>query len=334
MPIPCSVFSRTSFPPITSLPAPEHPTLPPSVTPSLFGVDRSLPPRWRPPTESLQHRSRPTWKSPPSLRPMAMPRRLTMTVGHRTPRHGRALARRSRPAQLKQRHLSMIALGGTIGTGLFVGLGLPRQRWSRQHPHRLHDHGCRRLLYDGRTWRSQHAPRRPRWLHPPRTRFLDPSLGFALGWTYWYSYGITIPTEISASAIVIQYWDTAQSINPAAWISILLVLVIGVNALGVKYYGEPSSGSASSRWSPSSSSSSPRSSSTSAAALAATASDSATGRTRPHGPALWQPDPVTGRPPAASAAHSVASSPSGTSLSSPPSRLQVPRSSVVAVGEA
>ncbi|CDW98932.1 hypothetical protein, partial [Sporisorium scitamineum] len=70
------------------------------------------------------------------------------------------------------------------------------------------------------------------------TRFLDPSLGFALGWTYWYSYGITIPTEISASAILIQYWDTEKSINPAVWISILVVLVIGVNALGVKYYGE------------------------------------------------------------------------------------------------
>lgn len=25
-------------------------------------------------------------------------------------------------------------------------------------------------------------------------RFVDPALGFALGWNYWYSYAITLPT--------------------------------------------------------------------------------------------------------------------------------------------
>lgn len=41
-------------------------------------------------------------------------------------------------------------------------------------------------------------------------RFVDPALGFALGWNYWYSYAITLPTEITAAALVINYWTGAQ----------------------------------------------------------------------------------------------------------------------------
>lgn len=138
---------------------------------------------------------------------------------------------------LKQRHLSMIALGGTIGTGLFVGLGGslssagPVSTLIAYLIMGVVVYSMMVALGEVSTLLAV-----PGGFTHHASRFLDPSLGFALGWTYWYSYGITIPTEISASAIVIQYWDT--SINPAAWISILLVLVIGVNFLGVKYYGE------------------------------------------------------------------------------------------------
>lgn len=140
---------------------------------------------------------------------------------------------------LKQRHLSMIALGGTIGTGLFVGLGGslanagPVSTLIAYTIMGVVVYSMMVALGEVSTLLAV-----PGGFTHHATRFLDPSLGFALGWTYWYSYGITIPTEISASAILIQYWDTDASINPAAWISILLVLVIGVNFLGVKYYGE------------------------------------------------------------------------------------------------
>lgn len=140
---------------------------------------------------------------------------------------------------LKQRHLSMIALGGTIGTGLFVGLGSslasagPVSTLLAYMIMGIVVYSMLVALGEVSTLLAV-----PGGFTHHATRFLDPSLGFALGWTYWYSYGITIPTEISASAILIQYWDTEKSINPAVWISILVVLVIGVNALGVKYYGE------------------------------------------------------------------------------------------------
>ena len=59
------------------------------------------------------------------------------------------------------------------------------------------------------------------------TRWLDPALGFALGYNYWYSYAITLPTEITAAAIVISYWDTKT--NPGVWITVFLVVIIFIN---------------------------------------------------------------------------------------------------------
>ena len=70
------------------------------------------------------------------------------------------------------------------------------------------------------------------------SRFVDPSLGSALAWMYWFSYGITLPTEISAGSLVVSYWDPNQTINPSAWITILMVVCVGVNFMPVRFYGE------------------------------------------------------------------------------------------------
>ncbi|KAK4702354.1 hypothetical protein P7C70_g3871, partial [Phenoliferia sp. Uapishka_3] len=69
-------------------------------------------------------------------------------------------------------------------------------------------------------------------------RFVDPALGFAMGWNYWYSYAITLPAEISAAAFVIQYWSSVADLNVAIWISVFLVVICSFNFLGVRAYGE------------------------------------------------------------------------------------------------
>lgn len=53
-----------------------------------------------------------------------------------------------------------------------------------------------------------------------------------------YSYAITIPTELTAAAIVISYWPSVQDVNPGAWIAIMLVAVWAVNLFGVGVWGE------------------------------------------------------------------------------------------------
>ena len=62
------------------------------------------------------------------------------------------------------------------------------------------------------------------------------SLGFAMGWLYFYSLGILVPYEITAAGIVIDYWNT--DVNIAVWISIFIVVIVALNTLPVAFYGE------------------------------------------------------------------------------------------------
>ncbi|KAH7341236.1 amino acid permease/ SLC12A domain-containing protein [Rhizoctonia solani] len=68
------------------------------------------------------------------------------------------------------------------------------------------------------------------------SRFIDPAVGFALGVNYWYCWGIALPVELTAAGIVIQYWNT--SINIAVWVTIQYVLILIINFMGVRWYGE------------------------------------------------------------------------------------------------
>lgn len=61
-------------------------------------------------------------------------------------------------------------------------------------------------------------------------------MGFAVGWNNWYSCALTLCAEISAAAVVIGFWN--DTINQAAWISIIIVVVICLNIFAVAIYGE------------------------------------------------------------------------------------------------
>ena len=68
------------------------------------------------------------------------------------------------------------------------------------------------------------------------TRFFSKSMGFALGWMYWYIFTITVPAEITAASLVVQYWN--PPVNVAVWITIFMIVIIALNCFPVKYYGE------------------------------------------------------------------------------------------------
>jgi amino acid permease len=45
------------------------------------------------------------------------------------------------------------------------------------------------------------------------SRFVDDALGFAVGWNQWYNCAITVCAEISAAAVVIQFWNNSISVR-------------------------------------------------------------------------------------------------------------------------
>lgn len=138
---------------------------------------------------------------------------------------------------LKNRHLQMIAIGGSIGTGLFIGSG-----------NALKTGGPASLvigwiLMGAMLFCMCNALGELAVVFPVSgafntyaTRFIDPSLGFAMGWNYALQWFVVLPLELVAASITVQYWN--KTINPDAWVCIFYTVIVAINFFGVKGYGE------------------------------------------------------------------------------------------------
>ncbi|KAF8490299.1 amino acid permease-domain-containing protein [Gautieria morchelliformis] len=67
-------------------------------------------------------------------------------------------------------------------------------------------------------------------------RFVNRAFSFAMDWNYWYNWTIVLPTELSAAAILINFWN--KSVNNAVWVTIFLLVVVVINLMGAGVYGE------------------------------------------------------------------------------------------------
>lgn len=67
-------------------------------------------------------------------------------------------------------------------------------------------------------------------------RFVDPSLGFAMGWIYWFSWAITYALELTAAGLIIQYWNASLSVG--IFIAVFWAVFTAVNFLPIRWYGE------------------------------------------------------------------------------------------------
>ncbi|OAX81046.1 hypothetical protein ACJ72_04611 [Emergomyces africanus] len=138
---------------------------------------------------------------------------------------------------LKGRHLHMIAIGGSIGAGLFVGSGGS-----------LRAGGPATVLIDFSIigvmmFNVVYALGELAIMFPISggfytysTRFIDPSWGFAMGWNYVFQWAIVLPLELTVAAMTIGYWGVDVSIG--VWITVFLVAIIIINVFGVLGYGE------------------------------------------------------------------------------------------------
>lgn len=138
---------------------------------------------------------------------------------------------------LKSRHLTMISLGGTVGTGLFLASGGA-----------IHSAGpggailsylvigiMVYFLMQSLAEMGAYMPVAGSF-STYATKFVDPSLGFALGWNYWYNWAITIAAELSAVTMIMKFWfPNSPSL---LWSSIFLVIMFLLNYLSVKGFGE------------------------------------------------------------------------------------------------
>jgi lysine-specific permease len=138
---------------------------------------------------------------------------------------------------LKPRHLNMIAIGGAIGTGLFLASGgTVNQAGPGGALVAYSLIGI--MVYFLMTSLGEMATFMPVTgsFETYASRFYDPALGFALGWNYWYNWAITIAVEMVAGAMVMKYWF--PNVPAIIWSILFLVLLFGLNMLSAKAYGE------------------------------------------------------------------------------------------------
>lgn len=140
---------------------------------------------------------------------------------------------------LSSRHAQFITLGGAIGTGLFVSSGetLATGGTAFLVGSYTFMSALTYLVLVSVTGISAYLSLPGGTMNYYGSRYVSRSLGFMMGWLYFYSFAIFVPFELTSSAMVINHWN--PGVNNAVWITIMLVLVIGLNLLPVRFYGEP-----------------------------------------------------------------------------------------------
>ncbi|GAA1693752.1 amino acid permease [Microbacterium sediminicola] len=174
-----------------------------------------------------------------------------MSEEHLSPEELESPAGESRPSEagyaaeqsgfhksLSSRQLQMIAIGGAIGTGLFMGTG-----------DRLHQAGpsvaliflvCgffAFLILRALGELVLHRPSSGSFVSYAR-EFLGEKAAFVAGWLYFMNWAMTGIVDATAAALYVQYWSAFTTVPQWLLALIALGIVVTVNLLSVKVFGE------------------------------------------------------------------------------------------------
>lgn len=138
---------------------------------------------------------------------------------------------------IKSRQLSMIAIGGAIGTGLFLASG---SGVSSSGPGgAMVAYGLMGIIvFFMMSSLGEMATQLPLVgsFEAYAGRFIDPAFAFAVGWNYWFSWAITVAAEFSAAGLIAKFWWPEL---PGTYVAIFsFVLLMGLNLISTKSYAE------------------------------------------------------------------------------------------------
>ncbi|KAK6461545.1 amino acid permease-domain-containing protein [Scheffersomyces coipomensis] len=139
--------------------------------------------------------------------------------------------------KLKTRHLQMISIGSSIGSGLLVGSGgaLSTGGPAGVMIGWIVMASCVYATMQGLGELAVTFPISGGF-NVYASRFLEPAIGFAIGWNYFMQFFVLLPLELVACSITIKYWN--HDINSIVFVIIFWVCIVFITLLGVKGYGE------------------------------------------------------------------------------------------------
>ena len=138
---------------------------------------------------------------------------------------------------MKSRHLFMIALGGVIGTGLFMGSG--------QIVHNAGPGGAILaflvggfVMYLTMLCLGELSVAMPEAgsFQSYASKFISPGFGFVVGWMYWLNWAVTVGVELTTVSILMKRWF--PDVSSWIWCVTFAAALFLVNALSAKAYAE------------------------------------------------------------------------------------------------
>jgi lysine-specific permease len=139
--------------------------------------------------------------------------------------------------KLESRHVNMIALGGAIGTGIFltsgyaVAIGGPGSALLAYIVMAVIVYFLMTSLGEMSTYQPTAGT-----FCEYSNQYVGRSFGFAMGYNYWLNWAITIATEVSAGAMIMGYWFPA--VDATIFSVVFFALIFLFNVFSVKVYGE------------------------------------------------------------------------------------------------
>jgi lysine-specific permease len=139
--------------------------------------------------------------------------------------------------KLSSRHIAMIAIGGSIGSGIFVASGTA-----------IHMAGpggailaysiIGLMVYFLMTSLGEMATLIPTTgsFCDYASRFVDPAFGFAMSYNYWLNWAVTTAVDLSAAALIMHTWVPEYSFS--FWAVLFFILILALNLVSVNLYGE------------------------------------------------------------------------------------------------
>lgn len=139
---------------------------------------------------------------------------------------------------LKNRHLQMIAIGGSIGTGLFLGAG---GRLAQGGPGLAIAYAiCGVFAFLMVRALGELAIRRPSsgaFVSYAR-EFLGEKGAYVTGWFFFLDWAVTVMADITAVALYLHYWSLFRPVPQWVLALVALAIVFVLNMLSVRMFGE------------------------------------------------------------------------------------------------
>lgn len=138
--------------------------------------------------------------------------------------------------QLTAGQMSMLAIGGAIGTGLFLGSAYAIQMAGPSVLLSYLIGGVIALLLMGCLAEMTSE-------HPTSGSFgdyaefyLSPLCGYLVRYSYWSCVVLAVGTEVTAIGMYMQYWFPGSAAWP--WVLMFSAMVVAINIIGVKWFGQ------------------------------------------------------------------------------------------------